>query len=101
MSEHDTLGFDEVPDRYSHGEKENIDLIRDRIAVIMRSPVYAHLSLEDRAFVAYNRACELKYEGRMGHKGPEEVDRGKAKFHSMMANHVAYGDPDPRSYRKK
>lgn len=82
----ETTGFDEAPARYRTGGGEAIDIIR--------------ATLGDDGFVAYCRGAALKYRLRAGKKGPAETDHAKAKWYTMMVDHVTKGHPDPRSYRE-
>jgi thymidylate synthase (FAD) len=86
MNDHDQqLGLDRAPDRYSRGNRETIDQIRD--------------AMTDAEFVAFCRGNVIRYRDRAGAKGPAEVDETKAQFYERMAEHVAGNGPDPRASR--
>lgn len=82
----DTTGFDATPARYDTGAGEAIDLIR--------------ATLGDEGFVAYCRGAAMKYRLRAGKKGDRDNDLEKARWYTMMVDHLTRGHPDPRSYRK-
>jgi thymidylate synthase (FAD) len=80
----DTNGFESAPERYSNnGGRETIDRIRD--------------SMTDQEFIQFCRGNVRKYMDRVGKKDSD--DASKATWYSAMANHVEFGDLDPRSER--
>lgn len=81
----DDTGHDRAPDRYTHGTRETIDMIRDELG--------------DAGFRAFCIGCAMKYESRAGKKGPAENDLAKAGWFRAMAAHVDGEGPDPRAYR--
>ncbi len=80
----DNTGFNKVPDRYATDSgREAIDLIRD--------------SMSDAEFVQYCWGTAKKYALRDGKKGPDDGD--KRRWYELMADHVTFNTPDPRSNR--
>lgn len=78
-------GFDRAPDRYSAGDREVIDVIRDELG--------------DAGFHAFCAGSAIKYELRAGAKGDVEGDAAKARWYRMMEAHVDGRGPDPRCNR--
>lgn len=81
----DATGFNVAPVRYSANGRETIDRIRD--------------ALGDEGFAAYCLGTAMKYEDRVGLKGPAEEDAAKARWYRQMHACVTQGGPDPRTYR--
>lgn len=82
----DEVGDDVAPERYqTDSGREAIDLIRD--------------SMSDHEFHVWCRGQALKYQLRLGKKGPH--DGAKAGWYLQMAAHVVDSsqDPDPRHNR--
>lgn len=84
------LGFQAQPVRYSTGERETIDRIRD--------------AMTDEQFVAFCWGQVIRYRDR--DKVPE-ADAEKARFYETMAQHVSdllagvqSPRPDPRHWRR-
>lgn len=104
-------GFDRAPDRYM-GEREAIDLIRDRCwaraeAWLGQYGSPEHLGLlsveavADLLFAEHCASTAYKYRLRRGKKGDAERDDTKASWYEQMSAHTYAGDlvEDPRSGR--
>lgn len=62
------------PQHYTHGEIECIDAIR--------------AALGREGFIAFLRGQVIRYQWRIGHKGPAAEDAGKARWYAAKLEEV-------------
>lgn len=94
----DAIGASVIPNRYA-GERECIDLIRDRAQGWLVEALKCGCSMNDAAFAVHCASTAFKYRFRTGKKDVAEQDIAKAEWYEQMFQHLCGNVGDPRQSR--